>query len=363
MIHGIRILAFSFATFLPTALPAQEAKPGSPTRIVVRDRVVELESGKSTHLPGIKSYCPRADRRNDRVFDAGPLNVDLTDDTQLRATDKELRLESIRGKLQWSIALKDLGLAKPPAPQDRALTAQRVLIRTENEVLALDRATGEVKWRREHETPRAWTVRGDLLVTVSGPYNTPTLRVLSSQNGALASKHSLIESIRHLVIGDHGVAACTANQLLVVDRFGPKLFSLQGEHHVAAHPKGWIVLGSDQIALFDPQGKRLWRSEITKPKFLDSHDLHVTTTGNVVLSTHHYMSDSGVFCQSFDGVSGAQKWTRQIAGLGVAHSKYFHHAYARSRNGVIDVVSQGSAGAFVEVLSSDTGASIQRIKP
>jgi len=46
----------------------------------------------------------------------------------------------------------------------------------------------------------------------------------------------------------------------------------------------------------------------------------------------------------------------------IPHSKHFHHAYARSRKGVIDVISQGSGGAFVVTLDEDSGEHLARIK-
>ena len=359
-----RLLLFSLTAAITcgTSAPAQSKNRQQPPLLAARNAVVDLESGKSTRLPGIKGYVVRADARNDSVFDVANLNVDVATSTQVRTTKQHVLLETLSGKAKWSVALESLALASQPGVHDRRLTKERVLVKSAGSIIALERATGNVAWRQDHGRTQAWTVRGGLLVTVTQDTDGSVLRVMSLQNGALASQVKLEAQPQAIVIGDHGIAVASQQQLRVFDRFGPELFKQTGSGTVVAHPDGWIVLRDATLSLLDRQGEAMWHAKMTKPKFLNSHELHVTATGNVILTTHHFMSDSGVFCQAFDGKSGEQQWTRQLAGLGIPHSKYFHHAYARSRKGVVDIISQGSGGAFVVTLDAGSGAQAQRIK-
>lgn len=70
-----------------------------------------------------------------------------------------------------------------------------------------------------------------------------------------------------------------------------------------------------------------WReSRPTRGVSLAIDHLLVADTGNVIVTTYHFMSDRGAECLALDTRSGEVLWTRSIAGLRVDHSEYFHKA-------------------------------------
>lgn len=344
-------LLLSLAT---TATAPAQAPKTTAIRLVARNAILDLTTGTSKRVQGLKGYVVRAINRNDEVFDVADLNIDLATNTRVRRDKDQLLLEDLAGKAKWSVTLKDIGVTANPTA--RLLTTDRVVIQSSAGLVAIDRPTGEVAWHSDKQPLETLTMHKDLLVTTGKAGGKFVMRAMSLRNGAQASLTPLLDKPAHIAIGDYGIAIGSKNHVEVFDRFGPTLFTIEhGVDDIVAHQKGWLIRKKAQVTLLDRRGETIWDVAMQEPRFLNRHHMVVTDSGGVIITTHHNMSDSGVHCRALDARSGEELWARQLPGLGVPHSKYFHNAYARSRGEVVDIISQGSAGAFVVTLETDTG--------
>jgi len=327
---------------------------GAPAEIVARNCVLDLTTGKATRITGLTGYVVRANRIGDGVFNVGNLTIDLATKTRIRIDKGNVMLEDFAGKATWSRSLQEVGLTDHLTT--RRLTRDRAVLVSRTKMIALDRKTGKVAWQHKKLPAQTLTIHRDLVVMTTTVGEDFVMRAIALHNGAKAGLTKLQGKAVRVAVGDHGIAVASKNHVEVFDRFGPKLWTLEhGVDELAAHPDGWLMRRKLEVTLLDRSGKETWQSKLREPKFLDSHIMLATSTGDVVITTHHFMSDSGVFCQALDGKRGEELWACQVPGLGVPHSKYFHHAYARDRADVIDIVSQGSAGAFVVTLDAGSG--------
>lgn len=145
------------------------------------------------------------------------------------------------------------------------------------------------------------------------------------------------------------------------DAFWPR-YRQNGIDDVAALPNGWVIMRGDHVTALDRNGKQVWTVNKQKHGFLDRNRLHITSRGDALIVTHQRMSHTGAFCQVLAAKDGELRWTRQVHGLGVSHSKYFHHVYARIRKGPDRPGEPGSSGAFTETVDKADGSQLSRFK-
>lgn len=357
------LLTSAFAAALAPAQQRSLARSFVPAQpLVARGQLVDPATGEHRELPGIKGHAAICRPHQPGVIAAGNLLVDLAGRQLLRVAGDEVVLTDLTGDVRWRRDVVAASLPKRAQLGDCWLHATRVLVRSGGRILALERGNGELAWRADGDAAPLVLVGGDLWITAGAVGDHFVLQARSVQNGARAFRAELRSAPRRLHHAPHGVAALQAGCVEVFDAFGPRLFVVDGAFdEVHADAAGWLLRRGLELHAFDRAGELRWRATAERPRFVDHHRLHVTSSNVVLLASDSEMSDSGAHVQRIDPNDGAMLWSRHAEGLNIPHSKYRHDTWLRARSAAVDVVCQGSGGAFVVTLDSDDGEVRQRI--
>jgi outer membrane protein assembly factor BamB len=346
-------------------LPAVAAAQETP-RLLVAQTIVDAPSGKKLCDLGIADHVRHAFPVAGQTFVVADRTVDLADPVVLEVNGGRLTLRvpgprNGEASVLWQRALADVGAAQSAAGQ-RLLTRARVVVpRAGGGLLALRRSSGEEAWQQAGSPGDLLLADADLVIAAGIRDGKARVAAFALANGAVAFRAELPGKPLQLAAAPHGIVVLGDGFLIGLDRAGPKLFELaQGVESVVAGPAGWFTLAGTRIEAIDRNGKPRWSTDLDASDFRDTRQLLATAAGDLLVICNQRMSDSGVLVQLRSGRDGSPVWARDLPGLEVAHSKYWHHAYARNAGAHVYVVSQGTAGAFYEQLDLASGEQLAR---
>jgi hypothetical protein len=346
---------------------ATNAAQEPPTLVLLGQDIVEAPGKKVGDL-GISHHVRHSDHLGGSLFAVEDRTVDLADPAVLEVRDADLvlRKPSLRGdggsEVLWRRPLAELGGLDAAAGR-RLLTRDRIVLARANGLLALHRRDGTTAWEQKDCPQQTLLVDGDLVLAAGAAVDGEMrLGAFALANGAPAFAATLPGRAFGLAAAPHGVVAIGDGFVVGHDRTGPRLFARDGRvDRIAAHPDGWYTIAGTTAEALDRQGRSSWRVDLGDDH-RGSRRLVVTAAGDLLVSSHCDISDSGILVQLRSRRDGGLLWSRDVAGLEVAHSKYRHDAYTTIAGAHVQVVSQGSAGAFLEQLELESGASLARYR-
>jgi hypothetical protein len=118
---------------------------------------------------------------------------------------------------------------------------------------------------------------------------------------------------------------------------------------------GLIVLTTKRIVGLGLVGNKRWELGAPEHGFQGGGGAVTLPDGDVVIYNFGHISDSGVELIRIHPLEGNVVYRVNVDGLGVAHSQYLHSAFVRARGSILDVVSIGSSGTFVETRNASDG--------
>jgi outer membrane protein assembly factor BamB len=152
-----------------------------------------------------------------------------------------------------------------------------------------------------------------------------------------------------------------APEAFLVDREGNLRWRIQDEICGALlKGKDGVFVTDHQVMRLTPDGKTVWTWPWSNREFFASGGIVDLSDGDLVAYRYCPIADSGVALVRLDPANGKGKWSARCAGLGVAHSKYYHHATAQIEDDNLKVRSKGSAGRFIEWIDLRTGQQVRR---
>jgi outer membrane protein assembly factor BamB len=345
------------------ALVAQEPPTGgdAPLRVLLQQQVFDVGSGEVVaRLPGSARFAIATDGTGQR-YDWGAAKVDLEAGQVLDVAADRLSLRSLDGAIVWSVARAEPGIAAGATAATVLCPDRVVLPHVDGGLLALDRATGAVRWRRA-ECPTRQVLRdGDLLLAAGERGGANELVVMALHNGALAFRCELSEPPQRLVGGSHGIAVLGRDGWSVHDRAGPRLFAVEGApRQLVAAADGWYGLQAGQVRKWSRTGTPLWSQPMPRGDG-DDQRLRVTSEGRLLHWCYGDISDSGFLLTCLLGDDGGQLWQHREPGLGIAHSKYWHRVQVHDVARRLVVTSQAAGGRFVVELDHELGTVRSRV--
>jgi hypothetical protein len=320
-----------------------------------------------------------------------PSNIVLENDAVLR--------KDPTGKMTfWRRPLKGYvgGVRPPHAVVDEK--HNRVIVTVDQHLVALDYTTGSEVWDAgasqndgdrltldvEDELVFAIT-GGRILANGSRPNRRLVARKITDNGKELWSIELPPESDPNGIMRVTDASAPAAERLFViVDRkfawfFTPNgkvTIKLTDEELIYAAPiiypsvppsPGLIVMTSKRVAALDLIGNKRWELPAPNDTFVGGGGIVTVSAkdGDVLLYNFGRISDSGVELTRVRVLDGKVAYHVKAAPLGVAHSQYAHSAYVRTRDrhSMIDVVSIGSSGTFVESRNLADGKLAKRWQP
>lgn len=302
--------------------------------------------------------------RADGTAVAESLVVDVAAKTVLDGRTDAVTLRDLAGAVVWRRVCADVGTECEPAADRRWLGPERIVLpRTAGGVVALRRADGQEAWTVPWRRAALLVVAGELVLATGGEGKDVRFAAWSVANGAKAFEVAGPQAPRALVGGPHGLAVVGADELVVFDSSGPRLFALpvQGDAMVQAALDGWVVLDGGQLRAFDRQGAVRWQRAYPADRFAND-DLTIDALGNVLLTRFHRIADDGAELRCFAAADGEPCWRTTLAPLGIDHSKYWHRVQAWPRGDGFVVASHGAGGQWLVELEAATGTTRQRVQ-
>ena len=89
--------------------------------------------------------------------------------------------------------------------------------------------------------------------------------------------------------------------------------------------------------------------------------LAVGQDGDLLVLEHMAMADSGARLSRWKAQDGSSRWHRDLPGLGIAHSKYWHRVTAIEIGDAVRVVSDAAGGQWAVELDAGSGAVRRRV--
>jgi hypothetical protein len=264
-------------------------------------------------------------------YELGRLVVSVFDGCAIQPSRSELRFEGddlVRSDVSdttiWRAHLATTGRRERG---NEAVVSNDAVVAVDGiDVLGLDRATGDPRWR---------------------------------SMGLL-----LAGSPARLVAHDTHVAVNGGSFLYVLDGAGRVGAAIEDEEILGVAPIGpdWLVATDRRIARLGSRGRTAW--EVAPPfalsPLLSTVGFVALPDGGLVAYGYMAFGDSGVGVVRVSGDEGREMWRRVVDPLFVEHSEYTHRAYAVLLGSELIVVSQGSGGSFVEAVSLESGATLRR---
>lgn len=334
---------------------------GAPAHaLLVGQRVVDGQGGDELWTLGLADHVRECLHVAGRCYTVEGRTVDLDGADVLEVDGTDLVLRRLPDRTLWRRPLADVGTPAGASAGLRLLAGDRVVLPArDGGLVGLDRATGAERWRRTGLPQGALLVDADLLVATGAVAGVERLCGLSLRNGALAFDGALPWRAQRIAAAPHGVLV-QGDGRVAAFLAGRELFRRRlPVSDVAATQAGWLVLGGGRLGALDREGGPRWSVAIAGGGDLDVLRLTALPSGEALVVGHHRMSDSGVSVQLV-AADGKLHWQRQVEGLGIPHSKYFHEAHARAVGDVVYVVSMGSGGAFWAALDLASGELLRR---
>jgi hypothetical protein len=269
------------------------------------------------------------------------------------------------GKIIWSTKLK-----RPldsEAETELACDSWRLYLSHQNQVTALDAATGKPLWYAAGPADHL-LVSGRLLLAIGMEADAWWFVGRGTASGVRVFKIKLPEprlgpwSVREVA----GLFVVQTDRLFSVEAL---FITPQGKilHHfthpvIAAlrHDRAWAVLTRQGVASFSSGGERQWRAAFEDCEWMAEGGLMEAGGDELLAFQFSPISDSGVELVRLKGATGEVVWRARCAPLSVKHSKSNHNATVAIEGERVRVTSQGSHGTFVEVLNLKTGKQLTR---
>lgn len=352
---------------LIAAVPAQkQVQPEAP--LLVRQNLVSPTTLQRIASPslGITGYVNAAQWLYGDVYVLEQTTIDAASGEALEIAGDGLRLRADKVE-RWNVKLAEVGVAGSTCDQ-RLLFRERVVVpRAAGGLLGLARADGAVVWQRG-ELPNTLLAADGALLAAAGLVKNekgepkPFLAVLALANGAPSCRVELAEMPTRVVPGPQGIALVAPGSVAVRDRTGPLLFGKPiAVADLVAAPDGWFVRIGATVERWSRTGDVVWTAACTCADY-EQQRLATTNAGDPVVATYMRMADSGFSLRCFAAADGALRWTHADQGLGVAHSKYWHHVQLRAIGGTVVVTSQAAGGNFAVRIDADDGSTLVRQK-
>ncbi|MFY9342679.1 MAG: hypothetical protein WAT39_09330 [Planctomycetota bacterium] len=313
-------------------------------------------------MPG-SGWEMRPQRRADGTVAVGNSVADPLARVVLEPYAGQLRLSHLDRGLLWQRPLDELCLHHDPAQVANALLGQQcVIVVGPGGFVALDRSSGATRWEKAVGTGDQRLIDGDLLITLGRVDKDVELRAWALGNGAQAFAVRTRPGSTRMVAAPHGIAVSDGATCTVWDRSGPRLFELAlATSDVAAHPGGWYLLTADTLLAVDRTGTPLWQRAVALPHF-ERGTLATDRAGRCVLTAFMPRSDSGARVTVHDPVDGGVVFGCELAGLGIAHSKYWHDVRTFAGNRGLVVTSHDAGGQWLAELGGDDGRQLARVQ-
>ena len=342
--------------------PAQQ-EPETDS-ILLATTIIDRKSGETVRRLPIRGYVRQATQLGPGVYQVSTETVDLRYGTRLRIADKTVVLCDLDNKQIWQREVPNID-----ASIRRHVTTKMILLpRYGSGWVALDRKTGKTAWQAEG-IPTGNSIIHDGLLVTTGVINEneTTKHVVDARalrNGARAFRVELASAAQLLAVGPRGVAVAGKDWTRFFDRFGPELFQWKyGVDALNAAPDGWVIRRGNEVQYVDHRGKSRWAIPDATDGFMRTRRIYVTGRGDVFITDHQRMSDTGAKCRLLNAKDGKVRWNAEIHGLGVSHSKYWHDIHATVHGDRVTIRSQASGGSFFEVLDLKTGRRTVRGRP
>jgi hypothetical protein len=359
----MRLPVLALLALLAAGANAQKQRPPAEPPLLVRQNLVSattLEPAQSLGLPG---YVHDATWLFGSVYVLGDATIDAATGELLEVVGDAVRLRVARGAERWTAANAATGAAPGVTAARRLLFADRVVLpRAGGGLVGLDRASGAVVWQRA-EVPDALLVAdGSLLAAAGRVGGKPCFAMIAIANGAPGCRAELTEMPSRLVPGPRGVALVSGSQVAVHDRTGPRLFQrpvVVGDF--VAGRDGWFTQVRGKLESWSRTGEVVWSVACVCAEF-ENQRLCATPAGDVLVVTFMDMADSGFTVRCHAEGDGALRWTCIDQGLGIAHSKYWHHVQVRMLGNRALVTSQAAGGNFGVLFDATDGGERLRRK-
>jgi outer membrane protein assembly factor BamB len=271
------------------------------------------------------------------------------------------------GRVEWSTSL---GGDLRKSWQPRLLTDSRRIFVKEpfKGVVALDAESGKVLWRAAAPI-ECFGLIADRVLTADGRQ----LVALATDSGAEVFRLSLPaddDYFRPVAIGEAAglflvqthEAPGGKGDAFLIDRTGQVRHRFPRQV-VDARPAGEdrVFLTSADIRRVAPDDKTVWATPLANRMWIAGGRLLEVPGGDLVAFLYGRIANTGVQLMRIDPVRGEKRWEAYCAPLpGVTHSIYKHNVDVESVGNRLRVISQGSAGWFVEWLDGQTGESVRR---
>lgn len=359
------------AAAIPMSQPTPEKKSQRP--VLVKGTLIEPYEGRKLATFPVVGSEHATPAETPGQYWAGEVLIDAETQKILKQKVSEFWIEKnaevVRrdetGKTLWSTTPGErLGSLRAP---DLLWDQNGVYVATDAGVIALEQTSGKLLWRALGPNDHL-ALFGGLLIGVDCShkeakeqrwlvaYQTidgkPFFRVELPNNEE--PETPVILKDRVLVRGDH--------YTIVLDATGRELFRLS-ERASLLHPLsdgGFLAITDKQVMGLRPDGKTRWSLKGFRDGFVQGSGIVPLPSGDFVLYNYGAISDSGVELLYINATEGKERWRYLCPPLLVDHSEYYHQAYVELRGDDLIVVSQGSYGEFIEIVSKEDGRSQKR---
>ena len=334
---------------------------------MVKGRYVDPNSGNVLgEIDGQKyamaePIAPGKYRLHDIVFDTVTKTVEPSTRASVRVDRDHLYYQ--RGKqVLWQFPLGGGWYRHHSTP----LTKRVVALGLDDDIIALDRTSGRVLWRKAAPNDRLVAL-GDRIIGLEGNAHLPSVpkRWLVAHDANAGNELYRIELPRKsdpespIELGALLLVRNEHPQWTIAVRASGDVAYKVDERVNKGLPFGAdvIVATEKRIARLDPKGTAIWEAGKFEDSFHTGAGFVVLDNADVLIFNYGAISDSGVELVRLSMGDGTVRWRRRAAPVGVSHSKYRHEAYVvRLPGDRLAVVSQGSYGSFLETIDDRTGA-------
>jgi len=243
-------------------------------------------------------------------------------------------------------------------------------------LVALDDRTGRVRWTSEGPTDHLHAT-DDLVIAVDCTLDAQWGHRITARrlrDGAVAWRvpqanrnepDHLLQAGNLLFVRHNG--GITRAATLCLDTAGTTRFKL-GEYVFSAHlvDDDLLIATTRRVARLKRDGHVVWETgqgydwDANWP--FDTGEFVSLAGGDVLVVFYGPISDSGVEVWRLDAGDGRIRWKACCEPLFVGHSEYSHEVRVTTLKQETVVLSQGSAGSFIEVLSLDDGKQLKRVR-
>lgn len=264
------------------------------------------------------------------------------------------RVDLADGKAVWSVDL--------PKPIHRVRPASvlgdghGVYVETEDGVVALDAATGAERWRTK--STLLGLARGGLYLRDGET----AVRVDAADGTSLWRRPDGASPVTALFDGGDGLALLSndaGTTFALEPATGKERWTLKARPIgvYVGEPYIWVATEDELLVVALEDGR-------VAAHFPREHDaVSFARDGDSLLVADYEVISCEVSLRAFDVPTRTLRWTADVEGTNVDHSKYWQHAWVERLGDVLAFCGEAAGGNWVEVVDPATGQIISRHHP